>query len=49
MLLDSLIPLATGIGGMIGIFSRVIFIEKVFGIDGIGLLTFKAIGLEIMV
>ena len=42
---NSLIPLATGIGGMIGIFlAGSYLIEKVFGIDGIGLLTFKAIG-----
>ena len=42
---NSLIPLATGIGGMIGVFlAGSYLIEKVFGIDGIGLLTFKAIG-----
>ena len=42
---NSLIPLATGIGGMIGIFlAGSYLIERVFGIDGIGLLTFKAIG-----
>ena len=42
---NSLIPIATGIGGIIGIFlGGSYFIEKVFGIDGIGLLTFKAIG-----
>ena len=42
---NSLIPLATGIGGIIGIFlASSYLIEKIFGIDGIGLLTFKAIG-----
>ena len=42
---NSLIPLATGIGGMIGIFlAGSYLIERTFGIDGIGLLTFKAIG-----
>ena len=42
---NSLIPLATGIGGIIGVFlASSYLIEKVFGIDGIGLLTFKAIG-----
>jgi len=42
---NSLIPLATGIGGMIGFFlAGSYLIERVFGIDGIGLLTFKAIG-----
>jgi microcin C transport system permease protein len=42
---NSLIPLATGIGSMIGIFlAGSYLIEKVFGIDGIGMLTFKAIG-----
>ena len=42
---NSLIPLATGIGGIIGIFlASSYLIEKVFGIDGIGMLTFKAIG-----
>ena len=42
---NSLIPLATGIGGMIGVFlAGSYLIERVFGIDGIGLLTFKAIG-----
>ncbi len=42
---NSLIPLATGIGANIGIFlAGSYFIEKVFGIDGIGLLTYKAIG-----
>jgi len=42
---NSLIPLATGIGGLIGMFlASSYLIEKVFGIDGIGMLTFKAIG-----
>ena len=42
---NSLIPLATGIGGIIGVFlASSYLIEKIFGIDGIGLLTFKAIG-----
>ena len=42
---NSLIPMATGIGGIIGIFlAGSYLIEKVFGIDGIGLLTYKAIG-----
>ena len=42
---NSLIPLATGIGSIIGIFlAGSYLIEKVFGIDGIGLLSFKAIG-----
>ena len=42
---NSLIPLATGIGGLIGIFlAGSYLIEKVFAIDGIGLLSFKAIG-----
>ena len=42
---NSLIPLATGIGGNIGLFlAGSYLIEKIFGIDGIGLLTFKAIG-----
>ena len=42
---NSLIPLATGIGGLIGVFlASSYLIEKVFGIDGIGMLTFKAIG-----
>ena len=36
---------ATGIGGLIGVFlASSYLIEKVFGIDGIGMLTFKAIG-----
>ena len=42
---NSLIPLATGIGSVIGLFlAQSYLIEKIFGIDGIGLLTFKAIG-----
>jgi microcin C transport system permease protein len=42
---NSLIPLATGIGSLIGIFlAGSYLIEKVFAIDGIGLLSFKAIG-----
>ena len=42
---NSLIPLATGIGGLIGMFlAGSYLIEKVFAIDGIGLLSFKAIG-----
>ena len=42
---NSLIPLATGIGTQIGLFlAGSYLIEKIFGIDGIGLLTFKAIG-----
>ena len=42
---NSLIPLATGIGGIIGVFlASSYLIEKIFAIDGIGLLTFKAIG-----
>jgi len=42
---NSLIPIATGIGNTIGIFlAGSYLIEKIFGIDGIGLLTFKAIG-----
>ena len=42
---NSLIPLATGIGNTIGLFlAGSYLIEKIFGIDGIGLLTFKAIG-----
>ena len=41
---NSLIPLATGIGGLIGIFlAGSYLIEKVFGIDGIGMLGFKSI------
>ena len=42
---NSLIPIATGIGGVIGLFlAGSYLIEKIFGIDGIGLLSFKAIG-----
>ena len=42
---NSLIPLATGIGGAIGVvLAGSYLIEKTFGIDGIGMLTFKAIG-----
>ena len=42
---NSLIPLATGIGSIIGVFlAGSYLIERIFGIDGIGLLTFKAIG-----
>jgi microcin C transport system permease protein len=42
---NSLIPLATGIGGIIGVFlASSYLIEKIFAIDGMGLLTFKAIG-----
>ena len=42
---NSLIPLATGIGNTIGLFlAGSYLIEKIFGIDGIGLLTFQAIG-----
>ena len=42
---NSLIPIATGIGSTIGLFlAGSYLIEKIFGIDGIGLLTFKAIG-----
>lgn len=42
---NSLIPIATGIGNTIGLFlAGSYLIEKIFGIDGIGLLTFKAIG-----
>lgn len=41
---NSLIPLATGIGGLIGIiFSGSYLIEKTFNIDGIGLLGFNAL------
>ena len=41
---NSLIPLATGIGGLIGVFlAGSYLIEKVFGIDGIGMLGFKSI------
>ena len=41
---NSLIPLATGIGGFVSIFFAGSFlIEKTFGIDGIGLLGFNAL------
>ena len=41
---NSLIPMATGIGGIIGLFlAGSYLIEKVFNIDGIGLLGFKSI------
>ncbi|KAA3602205.1 MAG: ABC transporter permease subunit [Calditrichaeota bacterium] len=41
---NSLIPLATGIGNLIGIFiAGSYLIEKVFNIEGIGLLSFNAI------
>ena len=41
---NSLIPLATGIGGIIGTFlAGSYLIEKTFGIDGIGLLSFNAL------
>ncbi|MGD9200396.1 MAG: ABC transporter permease subunit [Chitinispirillia bacterium] len=41
---NSLIPLATGIGGLIGIFfSGSYLIEKTFNIDGIGLLGYRAL------
>ena len=41
---NSLIPLATGIGGMIGVvLAGSYLIEKTFGIDGIGLLGFYAL------
>ena len=41
---NSLIPLATGIGSLIGLFlAGSYLIEKVFGIDGIGMLGFKSI------
>ena len=41
---NSLIPLATGIGGMIGVvLAGSYLIEKTFGIDGIGLLGFNAL------
>ena len=42
---NSLIPLATGIGSTIGLFlAGSYLIERIFGIEGIGLLTFQAIG-----
>ena len=41
---NSLIPLATGIGGIIGVFlAGSYLIEKTFGIDGFGLLGFNAL------
>ena len=41
---NSLIPIATGIGGMIGfLLAGSYLIEKTFGIDGIGLLSFNAL------
>ena len=41
---NSLIPLATGIGGIVGvIFAGSFLIEKTFGIDGIGLLGYNAL------
>ena len=41
---NSLIPLATGIGSMIGIFlAGSYLIERTFGIDGIGMLGFNAL------
>lgn len=41
---NSLIPIATGIGGIIGLFlAGSYLIELVFNIDGIGMLSFKAI------
>ena len=41
---NSLIPIATGIGGIIGLFlAGSYLIEKTFGIDGIGLLSFNAL------
>ena len=41
---NSLIPLATGIGGIIGIiFAGSFLIERTFGIDGIGLLGYYAL------
>jgi microcin C transport system permease protein len=41
---NSLIPIATSIGGLLGIFlTGSILIERVFGIQGIGLLSFEAI------
>ena len=41
---NSLIPLATGIGNTIGLFlAGSYLIEKIFGIDGIGLLGFYAL------
>lgn len=44
ILRNSLIPIATGIGGIIGVFlAGSYFIEKVFNINGIGMLSFKSI------
>jgi len=44
LLRNSLIPLATGIGNIIGIFlAGSYFIEKVFNINGIGMLSFTSI------
>ncbi|MDA3856546.1 MAG: ABC transporter permease subunit [Candidatus Woesearchaeota archaeon] len=44
VLKNSLIPLATGIGGLIGLFlSGSYLIEKTFNIDGIGLLGYQAL------
>ena len=41
---NSLIPLATGIGGIIGVLlAGSYLLEKTFGIDGIGLLSFYAL------
>ncbi len=41
---NSLIPIATGIGGLIGVFfAGSLLIEKVFNIDGIALLGFQAV------
>ena len=41
---NSLIPLATTIGGIVGIFiSGSMLIEKIFDIDGFGLLQFNAL------
>lgn len=41
---NSLIPIATGLGGVIGLFlTGSYLIERVFNIDGIGLLSFKAL------
>ena len=41
---NSLIPLATGIGSLIGLFlAGSYLIEMVFGIDGVGYLGFKAL------
>ncbi len=40
---NALVPLATGIGSIFGIFlSGALIIEKIFNIDGVGLLTFNA-------